>query len=51
MTRKEFIAHLGMVLFVVSGFSTLLKTLSNPDPLKKENKTARPGFGKGVYGA
>jgi len=48
MTRKEFLVHMGLLLFVLTGISGLLKTLSNPHITKNKNITS--GFGSGPYG-
>lgn len=52
MTRKQFIVHLGVLLFVLSGINSAVKTISNPQlSLKDKNdKKPRSGFGGGSYG-
>jgi len=47
MTRKEFLLHIGLLLFVLTGISGLLKTLSDP---YLTSKKAQKGFGSGPYG-
>lgn len=47
MTRKEFLAHIGLLFFIITGVSGLLKTLSDPHLTKKKQTT---GFGSGPYG-
>lgn len=49
MTRKEFILHIGLLFFIITGISGLLKTLSNPN-LTKKNTKITTGFGSGPYG-
>ncbi len=51
MTIKEFLLHLGMVVFAVSGLSSLLKTLADPHIAKNGNRNpTKSGFGGGSYG-
>jgi len=45
MDRREFLMHIGALLLAVIGVASLLKTLSDPHPLKKSI-----GFGSGSYG-
>ncbi len=49
LTRKEFLLHLGLLLFAITGISGLLKTLSDPH-LVTRNTKAKNGFGSGSYG-
>ncbi len=52
MTRKEFLLHLGLLLFAITGISGLLKTLSDPRLVNNSKKIkAQNGFGSGPYGA
>ena len=50
MTRQEFLLHLGLLVFVLTGISGLLKTISDPHLAKKTRFTANSGFGAGPYG-
>ena len=54
MTRKEFLFHISLLLFVLTGISGLLKTLSDPHLTKKNKRSShallKKGFGKGSYG-
>jgi len=50
MTRKEFILHIGLLLFVVTGISGLLKTLSDPHLVDRKLPRHKIGFGSGPYG-
>ena len=45
MDRREFLAHVGALLLAVIGISALLRTLSDPHPLKRMS-----GYGSGKYG-
>jgi hypothetical protein len=49
MTRKEFLMHLGVLLFALTGISAALKTLSDPHLMSRPIKPNR-GFGAGGYG-
>lgn len=49
MTRKEFLLHVGLLLFAITGISGLLKNISNPN-LLNNHKQASVGFGSGAYG-
>lgn len=45
MNRREFLAHIGALFLAVIGIGALLKTISDPHPLKKTN-----GYGSSSYG-
>lgn len=45
MNRKEFLVHIGALLLAVIGISSLLRTLSNPHPSKRNS-----GYGSNNYG-
>jgi hypothetical protein len=49
MTRREFLLHIGLLLFVLTGASALMKTLSDPQLLHKSPRS-QTGFGSGPYG-
>lgn len=49
LTRKEFLVHLGVLLFAITGISSVLKTLSDPHVVNKHLKP-NAGFGMGRYG-
>lgn len=49
LTRKEFLLHLGLLLVAITGITGLLRTISNPDLLSKQQKVSS-GFGSGPYG-
>lgn len=49
MTRKEFLLHLGVLLFAVMGISGLLKTLADPNIVNNHRKP-KQHFGSGSYG-
>lgn len=49
MTRKEFLAHLGVLLLVLTGISGLLKTLSDPH-IVSTHTSPKARFGAGRYG-
>ena len=48
MTRRAFLVHLGLMIVVVSGITSLLHTLADPQLSKKQSRG--PGFGRGPYG-
>lgn len=49
MNRKEFLIHIGMVLLIITGVSSLLQTLAKPELLHKKTQPSK-GFGSGPYG-
>lgn len=49
MTRKEFLVHVGVLLFALTGIAGVLKTLSDPHVVGKHIKSST-GFGAGRYG-
>jgi hypothetical protein len=53
MTRKEFLAYLGMLLLTIFGISALLKNLASLNPTKSKiaKNVTKPSFGSGAYGA
>ncbi len=54
MTRREFLLHLGLLMLAITGISSLMSTISDPNLVnnnKKQSKLVRGGFGSGPYGA
>ncbi|MEO8391993.1 MAG: hypothetical protein ABI700_03285 [Chloroflexota bacterium] len=49
MNRKEFLVHIGLLIFALTGMSALLKTLSDPHVSNKHTKSTT-GFGARRYG-
>jgi hypothetical protein len=50
MTRKEFLLHLGLLIFAITGISGILKTLGDPHGLGLPRGKALREFGSGPYG-
>lgn len=49
LTRQEFLLHLGLLFLAITGISSLLRTLSDPNLTNKQYTSARR-FGAGPYG-
>lgn len=49
LTRQEFLLHLGLLFLAVSGVSSFLRTLSEPNLANKQPASSRR-FGAGPYG-
>lgn len=50
MSRKEFLAYLGMITLTIFGISAFLKNLSSLNPIKNTKKLTKTSFGSGAYG-
>lgn len=52
MTRREFLLHLGLLMLVITGISSLMSTISDPHLVSNHRKPASKvtGFGSGPYG-
>jgi hypothetical protein len=54
MTRKEFLIHVGLLLLAISGISSLVNLLSDPNLVSSKSRagrnTLKAGFGHGPYG-
>ena len=49
MTRKEFLVHVGVLLFALTGISGVLKTLADPH-ITNNRTSVKARFGGGRYG-
>lgn len=51
MTRKEFLLHSGLLILALTGVSSLVKTLANPNLINKKTRIKQTSsFGAGSYG-
>ena len=51
VTRKEFLSLAGLALLSLLGFSSIIRLLSGHSPHERFHGKARPGYGRGDYGA
>ena len=49
VTRREFLLHVGFLLFVLTGISGLLKRMADPNLTNKVSRL-KSGFGSRSYG-